>query len=49
VLNLIGGMTAEAVVAEVRELLRRRGLDPIWKRTAMRELVQEVVSDDDER
>ena len=39
----------QAVEAKVRELLRRRGLDPIWGRTAMRELVEEVVIDDDER
>ena len=38
-----------AVVAEVRELVRSRGLDSIWGRTAMRELVEDVVSNDDER
>jgi pilus assembly protein CpaF len=43
-------MTAvEAVEAEVRELVRRRGLGPARDRSAMRRLVEEVVSDDDER
>ena len=43
-------MTAVDVVeAEVRELVRRRGLDPIVDRTAMRRLVDEVVTDYDER
>jgi hypothetical protein len=39
----------EAVEAEVRELVRRRGLDPIEDRAAMRRLVDEVVQDYDER
>jgi len=39
----------DVVEAEVRELVRRRGLDPIVDRTAMRRLVDEVVSDYDER
>ncbi len=39
----------DAVEAEVRELVRRRGLDPIEDRVAMRRLVEEVVSDYDER
>ena len=39
----------DAVEAEVRELVRRRGLDPIEDRVAMRRLVDEVVSDYDER
>ena len=39
----------DTVEAEVRELVRRRGLDPIVDRTAMRRLVDEVVSDYDER
>jgi pilus assembly protein CpaF len=39
----------EAVEAEVRELVRRRGLDPISDRQAMRRLVDEVVTHYDER
>jgi pilus assembly protein CpaF len=39
----------DAVEAEVRELVRRRGLDPLEDRLAMRRLVDEVVSDYDER
>jgi pilus assembly protein CpaF len=39
----------DTVEAEVRELVRRRGLDPISDRVAMRRLVDEVVSDYDER
>jgi pilus assembly protein CpaF len=39
----------EAVEAEVRELVRRRGLDPITDRVAMRHLVDEVVTHFDER
>ncbi len=39
----------EAVEAEVRELVRRRGLDPIEDRLAVRRLVDEVVADYDER
>ena len=39
----------DAVEAEVRELVRRRGLDPISDRLAMRRLVDEVVSHYDER
>ena len=39
----------DAVEAEVRELVRRRGLDPISDRVAMRRLVDEVVSHYDER
>ncbi len=39
----------DAVEAEVRELVRRRGLDPIADRVAMRRLVDEVVSHYDER
>ena len=43
-------MTAvDAVEAEVRELVRRRGLDPVVDRSAMRRLVDEVVTDYDER
>ncbi|HVM27699.1 MAG TPA: ATPase, T2SS/T4P/T4SS family [Mycobacteriales bacterium] len=37
------------VEAEVRELVRRRGLDPIADRAAVRRLVDEVVSDYDDR
>ena len=39
----------DAVEAEVRELVRRRGLDPITDRSAMRRLVDEVISHHDER
>jgi pilus assembly protein CpaF len=39
----------DTVEAEVRELVRRRGLDPIVDQPAMRRLVDEVVSDYDER
>lgn len=39
----------DSIEAEVRELVRRRGLDPIEDRTAMRRLVDEVVTDYDER
>ena len=43
------GSAYENVEAEVRELVRRRGLDPIEDRAAMRRLVDEVVTDYDER
>lgn len=39
----------DTVEAEVRELVRRRGLDPVEDRLAMRRLVDEVVADYDER
>ncbi len=39
----------DTVEAEVRELVRRRGLDPIADRSAVRRLVDEVVADYDER
>ena len=39
----------DTVEAEVRELVRRRGLDPVEDRLAMRRLVDEVVLDYDER
>lgn len=39
----------DAVEVEVRELVRRRGLDPIADGPAMRRLVDEVVADYDER
>ncbi len=39
----------DTVEAEVRELVRRRGLDPITDHTQMRRLVDEVVTDYDER
>ncbi len=39
----------DAVEAEVRELVRRRGLDPVADRAAMRRLVDEVVTEYDER
>ena len=47
-----GSSTATAfdhVEAEVRELVRRRGLDPVQDRLAMRRLIDEVVLDYDER
>ena len=37
------------VEAEVRELVRRRGLDPVQDRGAVRRLVDEVLGDYDER
>ena len=37
------------VEAEVRELVRRRGLDPVEDRQQMRRLIDEVVTDYDER
>jgi pilus assembly protein CpaF len=39
----------DTVEAEVRELVRRRGLDPVVDRSAVRRLVEEVVADYDER
>ena len=39
----------DTVEAEVRELVRRRGLDPITDHAQMRRLVDEVVTDYDER
>lgn len=39
----------ETVEAEVRELVRRRGLDPLVDRSAVRRLVAEVIADYDER
>jgi pilus assembly protein CpaF len=39
----------DTVESEVRELVRRRGLDPFADRVAMRRLVDEVVSDYDDR
>ena len=39
----------DTVEAEVRELVRRRGLDPVQDRLAVRRLVDEVVADYDER
>ncbi|MGB8652283.1 MAG: hypothetical protein WCD35_16680 [Mycobacteriales bacterium] len=39
----------ETVEHEVRELVRRRGLDPVADRAAVRRLVEEVVADYDER
>jgi pilus assembly protein CpaF len=40
---------ADTVEAEVRELVRRRGLDPVEDRAAVRRLVDEVIADYDER
>ena len=39
----------DTVEAEVRELVRRRGLDPVADRGAVRRLVEEVVDDYEER
>jgi len=39
----------DAVEAEVREFVRRRGPDPFADQLAMRRLVEEVVHDYDER
>src|SRR3712207_2185569 len=39
----------DTVEAEVRELVRRRGLDPVEDRAAVRRLVDEVISDYDDR
>src|SRR4051812_40885355 len=39
----------DTVEAEVRELVRRRGLDPVEDRAAVRRLVDEVVAEYDER
>lgn len=39
----------EAVELEVRELVRRRGIDPFTDRLVVRRLVDEVVADYDER
>ncbi len=39
----------DMVEAEVRELVRRRGLDPVADRAVVRRLVDEVVADYDER
>jgi pilus assembly protein CpaF len=47
--SAVGSSAYEHVEAEVRELVRRRGLDPIEDRAAMRRLVDEVVTDYDER
>ena len=39
----------DTVEAEVRELVRRRGIDPVADRVAMRQLVDEAVAEYDER
>ena len=39
----------DTVELEVRELVRRRGLDPVTDQAAVRRLVEEVVADYDER
>ncbi|GAC1329154.1 MAG: ATPase, T2SS/T4P/T4SS family [Mycobacteriales bacterium] len=39
----------ETVEAEVRELVRRRGMDPTTQGAAVRRLVEEVIADYDER
>jgi pilus assembly protein CpaF len=45
--HLVSGV--DTVEAEVRELVRRRGLDPVEDRLAVRRLVDEVIADYDER
>jgi pilus assembly protein CpaF len=43
-------VTAIAVVEdEVRELVRRRGIDPVEQPAAVRRLVDEAIADYDER
>lgn len=43
-------MTADAIVEdEVRDLVRRRGLDPVAEPAALRHIVEQVVADYDER
>lgn len=42
-------MGVDTVEREVRELVRRRGIDPVADRLAIRQLVDEVVADYDER
>jgi pilus assembly protein CpaF len=49
VVSAVGSSAYEHVEAEVREHVRRRGLDPLEDRAAMRRLVDEVVTDYDER
>ncbi len=44
-----GVSAVDTVESEVRELVRRRGLDPLSDRLAVRRLVDEVVSHYDER
>ena len=39
----------DTVEAEVRELVRRRGIDPVVDRVAMRRLVEEAVAEYDDR
>jgi pilus assembly protein CpaF len=39
----------DTVELEVRELVRRRGLDPVTDHAAVRRLVDDVVADYDER
>lgn len=46
---MVVASAVDAVEAEVRELVRRRGLDPVEDRLVMRRLIAEVVSDYDER
>jgi pilus assembly protein CpaF len=40
---------ADVVENEVRELVRRRAIDPVGDAAAMRRLIDEVVADYDER
>ena len=46
---MAGAGAVDAVEAEVRELVRRRGLDPVVDRAVVRRLVDDVVADYDER
>ena len=48
-MRAVSGGAADLVEAEVRELVRRRGLDPVADRGAVRRLVEDVVADYDER
>jgi pilus assembly protein CpaF len=48
--RILSGVDATSIVErEVRELVRRRGLDPASDQAAVRRLVDEVISDYDER
>jgi len=45
----IGGSAAEIIDDEVRELIRRRGVDPFLDAGRIRSLVREVVLDYEDR
>lgn len=44
-----GGSALDLVQDEVRELVRRRGLDPVRQPDAIRRLVEDVLSDYEDR